>query len=167
MWLGTLLSISLSLVARTQGLFEKVWQMDTCGPPQIQNTMMNQTKYPGESAFFRCQIDMSKCMVSFIDWYLLRINASEREKIKSARHGDPHTHTIENVDLDHEGLYTCVVGNVLGQAEASAYLSVQSGSSTTSLQAPDIPRLCMLVWVPWVLNMNGLPWLALLARSLM
>ena len=28
------------------------------------------------------QIDMSKCMVSFIDWYLLRINASEREKIK-------------------------------------------------------------------------------------
>ena len=105
---------------------------------------------------------MSKCMVSFIDWYLLRINASEREKIKvrreplpapvecqllwkllnikctsviiwivhqmhkqiewaveltvirvfqSARHGDPHTHTIDNVDLDHEGLYTCVVGN--------------------------------------------------------
>ena len=30
---------------------------------------------------------------------------------QSARHGDPHTHTIENVDLDHEGLYTCVVGN--------------------------------------------------------
>ena len=88
------------------------------------------------------QIEMSKCMVSFIDWYLLRINASEREKIKvrlspapvepnyfqitqnikciqiswnayfqSARHGDPHTHTIDNVDLDHEGLYTCVVGN--------------------------------------------------------
>jgi len=106
-----ILSVSLSLVARSQGLFEKVWQMDTCGPPQIQNTMMNQTKYPGESAFFRCQIDMSKCMVSFIDWYLLRINASEREKIKSARHGDPHTHTIDNVDLDHEGLYTCVVGN--------------------------------------------------------
>lgn len=28
------------------------------------------------------QIDMSKCMVAFIDWYHLRINASEREKIK-------------------------------------------------------------------------------------
>jgi len=159
-----ILSVSLSLVARSQGLFEKVWQMDTCGPPQIQNTMMNQTKYPGESAFFRCQIDMSKCMVSFIDWYLLRINASEREKIKSARHGDPHTHTIDNVDLDHEGLYTCVVGNVLGQAEASAYLSVQSGSST-SLQSPGLPRLCVLVIFPWVLNMPGL--LGGLARSLM
>lgn len=31
--------------------------------------------------------------------------------LQSARHGDPHTHTIDNVDLDHEGLYTCVVGN--------------------------------------------------------
>ena len=30
---------------------------------------------------------------------------------QSARRGDPHTHVIENVDLDHEGLYTCVVGN--------------------------------------------------------
>ena len=30
--------------------------METCGPPQIQNTMMNQTKYPGESAYFRCQV---------------------------------------------------------------------------------------------------------------
>lgn len=103
--------------------------MDTCGPPQIQNTMMNQTKYPGEPAYFKCQIDMSKCMVAFIDWYYIRINGSEREKIKSARRGDPHTHVIQSVDQDHEGLYTCVVGNVLGQAEASAYLSVTSGSS--------------------------------------
>ena len=32
--------------------------METCGPPQIQNTMMNQTKYPGESAYFRCQVKL-------------------------------------------------------------------------------------------------------------
>ena len=32
--------------------------------------------------FSHFQIDMSKCMVAFIDWYHLRINASEREKIK-------------------------------------------------------------------------------------
>ena len=136
--------------------WEISFSVETCGPPQIQNTMMNQTKYPGESAHFRCQvrreqinctsfrqiwpfvgeietnftcvhkqankaflfwtlpaldlmmvqlklklylrvksgrsdtvtkfshfqIDMSKCMVAFIDWYHLRINASEREKIK-------------------------------------------------------------------------------------
>ena len=30
--------------------------VETCGPPQIQNTMMNQTKYPGESAHFKCQV---------------------------------------------------------------------------------------------------------------
>merc|ERR550532_648299 len=107
--------------------------------------MMNQTKYPGESAFFRCQIDMSKCMVSFIDWYLLRINASEREKIKSARRGDPHTHIIDNVDLDHEGLYTCDVGKVLGRAEASAYLSVQSSLSVKLSSQGFLALLLMLL----------------------
>lgn len=144
-----LLSLMLSVVPSHQSLFEKVWKMETCGPPQIQNTMMNQTKYPGESAHFRCQIDMSKCMVAFIDWYHLRINASEREKIKSARRGDPHTHIIDNVDLDHEGLYTCVVGNVLGRAEASAYLSVQSSSSvklsSQGLLALVLTLLCSVV----------------------
>jgi len=127
--LRAFISLILAVLPTKQSIFEKVWKMETCGPPEIQNTMMNQTKYPGESASFKCQIDMSKCMVAFIDWYHLRINASEREKIKSARRGDPHTHTIDNVDMDHEGLYTCVVGNVLGRAEASAYLSVQSSSS--------------------------------------
>eukprot|EP00090_Calanus_glacialis_P005245 TRINITY_DN14063_c0_g1_i1.p1 TRINITY_DN14063_c0_g1~~TRINITY_DN14063_c0_g1_i1.p1 ORF type:complete len:173 (-),score=31.25 TRINITY_DN14063_c0_g1_i1:625-1143(-) len=122
-------SILLCMIPSSSQFLENMWKMDTCGPPQIQNTMMNQTKYPGEPAYFKCQIDMSKCMVAFIDWYYIRINGSEREKIKSARRGDPHTHVIQSVDQDHEGLYTCVVGNVLGQAEASAYLSVTSGSS--------------------------------------
>jgi len=144
-WLTrAVLSLILSIVPTKQSLFDKVWKMETCGPPQIQNTMMNQTKYPGESAFFRCQIDMSKCMVAFIDWYHLRINASEREKIKSARRGDPHTHVIHNVDMDHEGLYTCVVGNVLGKAEASAYLSVQS-SSSVKIQPSDLMSMWMLL----------------------
>lgn len=89
-------------------------------------------------------------MVAFIDWYHLRINASEREKIKSARRGDPHTHVIDNVDMDHEGLYTCVVGNVLGQAEASAYLSIQSNSSAT-LQTSGFFLACLLKMLGWLL----------------
>ena len=79
---------------------------------------------------------------------------------QNAREGDPHTHQISRVSPDHEGLYTCVVGNgecwhdlspawpgscsakspslsstlfiknisVLGKAEASAYLQVNSGT---------------------------------------
>ena len=30
---------------------------------------------------------------------------------QNAREGDPHTHQISRVSPDHEGLYTCVVGN--------------------------------------------------------
>jgi len=120
----------LSGIQSAMPLIEKLFEIETCGPPQIQNTMLNQTKNPGEPAYFRCQIDMSKCMVAFIDWYHDSMNGSERKKVKSARAGDPHTHQITNVDPQHEGLYTCVVGNVLGKAEASAYLQVNSGVGT-------------------------------------
>jgi len=122
------LQLLFLLIQSAQPLIEKLFEIETCGPPQIQNTMLNQTKKPGEPAYFRCQIDMSKCMVAFIDWYHDSMNGSERRKVKSARNGDPHTHEISNVDPQHEGLYTCVVGNVLGRAEASAYLQVNSCS---------------------------------------
>jgi len=122
-----LLSSLLLIIPASQPLIEKIWEIDTCGPPKIQNTMMNQTKHPGEYAHFKCQIDMSKCMVSYIEWYHDSMNGSEREKIKNARRGDPHSHVIQRVTPLHEGLYTCVAGNVLGKAEASAYLQVYSG----------------------------------------
>ena len=76
----------------------RITLVETCGPPQIQNTMLNQTKNPGDSVYFRCQatkiifydhvlplsfkIDMSKCMVSFIDWYHDTMDGSERTKVK-------------------------------------------------------------------------------------
>jgi len=116
------------MVHSAQPLIEKLFEIETCGPPQIQNTMLNQTRNPGESVYFRCQIDMSKCMVAFIDWYHEGLDGSAGRKVKNAREGDPHTHQISRVSPDHEGLYTCVVGNVLGKAEASAYLQVNSGT---------------------------------------
>ena len=30
--------------------------------------------------------------------------------------GDPHVHIVKQVDSADEGLYTCIAGNVLGQA---------------------------------------------------
>ncbi len=38
--------------------------------------------------------------------------------------GDPHVHIIRDVKAHDEGLYTCIAGNVLGQATASAYLEI-------------------------------------------
>jgi len=122
------ISFLLLMVHNSSPLIEKLFEIETCGPPQIQNTMLNQTKNPGDSVYFRCQIDMSKCMVAFIDWYHDKDDGSERKKVKSARVGDPHTHEIAQVQPNDQGTYTCVVGNVLGKAEASAYLQVKSGS---------------------------------------
>jgi len=45
----------------------------------------------------------------------------------AASAGDPHTHIIDEVDDVDGGLYTCIAGNVLGQATASAYLEVNQG----------------------------------------
>ena len=41
--------------------------VDTCRPPKIQNTMMNQTVVPGEYAHFKCQVH--KMNVDFIRVY--------------------------------------------------------------------------------------------------
>ena len=46
--------------------------------------------------------------------------------------GDPHVHIIKQVKPTDEGLYTCIAGNVLGQATASAYLEVNSARSSLS-----------------------------------
>jgi hypothetical protein len=37
-------------------------------------------------------------------------------------------HVIKDVKATDEGLYTCIAGNVLGQATASAYLEVNAAS---------------------------------------
>jgi hypothetical protein len=143
----TVLLPLLLLLPTAQPLIEKIWEIDTCGPPKIQNTMMNQTVVPGEYAHFKCQVDMSKCMVAYIDWYHERMDGEGgREKIKNARtRGDPHTHSIQRVHPLHEGLYTCVVGNVLGKAEASAYLQVNSGLPPLS----HVPIGLLLLLVPF------------------
>lgn len=54
----------------------------------------------------------------------------------AASSGDPHVHVIKMVKPEDEGLYTCVAGNFLGQAEASAYLEVSSASRFFLLSNP-------------------------------
>ena len=50
--------------------------------------------------------------------------------------GDPHVHIIKMVKPEDEGLYTCIAGNFLGQAEASAYLEVNSANTKFSHSTP-------------------------------
>ena len=49
----------------------------TCGKPNIQNIMNNVTVKPGESATFKCQVDMS-CIVAYIEWYHEMDNGTEK-----------------------------------------------------------------------------------------
>merc|ERR1719458_1763482 len=89
---------------------------------------MNVTVKEGQEATFKCMIDMSKCMVSTIEWFHEMPNGTSK-KIKTARTGDPHTHTIGKAEYTHTGLYRCEAASVLGKAEASAYLQVNSPAS--------------------------------------
>lgn len=45
--------------------------------------------------------------------------------------GDPHVHVIKEVKPTDEGLYTCIAGNFIGQATASAYLEVNDAFTAT------------------------------------
>lgn len=49
----------------------------TCGKPNIQNIMNNVTVRPGQSATFKCQVDMS-CIVAYIEWYHEMDNGTEK-----------------------------------------------------------------------------------------
>ena len=51
---------------------------------------------------------MSKCMVSTIEWFHQLPNGTS-SRIKTARTGDPHTHTIGKVK---QGYYPHTIGRV-------------------------------------------------------
>lgn len=103
-----------------------VAKVKTCGKPHIQNIMTNVTAKPGQMATFKCQVDMS-CIVAYIEWYHEMDNGTEKLIKTASSSGDPHVHIIKQVKPTDEGLYTCIAGNVLGQATASAYLEVNRG----------------------------------------
>ena len=59
--------------------------------------------------------------------------------------GDPHVHVIRDVKATDEGLYTCIAGNVLGQATASAYLEVNAAGGVNPGGAAALAALAAAV----------------------
>eukprot|EP00096_Caligus_rogercresseyi_P003059 TRINITY_DN15593_c0_g1_i1.p1 TRINITY_DN15593_c0_g1~~TRINITY_DN15593_c0_g1_i1.p1 ORF type:complete len:175 (+),score=32.42 TRINITY_DN15593_c0_g1_i1:45-569(+) len=123
----------------------------TCGKPNIQNIMNNVTARPGQSATFKCQVDMS-CIVAYIEWYHEMDNGTEKLIKTASSSGDPHVHIIKQVKPTDEGLYTCIAGNVLGQATASAYLEVNAGVFLSPFSASSL----LLLLAPLILTLRSL-----------
>lgn len=139
-WLFPTSVILLAIMAGTinaisQGIIDKILTIKTCGKPNIQNIMSNVTAKPGQRASFKCQVDMS-CIVAYIEWYHEMDNGTLKLIKTASSSGDPHVHIIKMVKPEDEGLYTCIAGNFLGQAEASAYLEVNSANTKFSHSTP-------------------------------
>jgi hypothetical protein len=120
-----LIVVIATFAVATHATMDQLLTIRTCGKPNIQNIMSNVTAKPGQSAMFKCQVDMS-CIVAYIEWYHEMDNGTEKLIKTASSSGDPNVHIIKRVNSADEGLYTCIAGNVLGQATASAYLEVNA-----------------------------------------
>jgi len=117
----TILGRSSSAESMGEKIFRKI--VRTCGLPKINNVMRNLTVSPGDTARFRCSVDM-KCLVSYIQWYHEMNNGSVRLLRTGATQGTPYRYRVENVTPEDAGFYSCVAGNILGETVSSAYLEV-------------------------------------------
>jgi len=107
-------------------IFRKIVQ--TCGQPRINNIMRNLTLNPGDTARFRCTVDM-KCMVSYIQWHHEMNNGSVRLLRTGATQGTPYRYIIRRVTPQDSGFYSCAAGNILGETVSSAYLQISGAPS--------------------------------------
>jgi hypothetical protein len=130
----------------SSGVIDKFLTIKTCGKPHIQNIMSNVTAKPGQMASFKCQVDMS-CIVAYIEWYHEMDNGTEKLIKTASSSGDPHVHIIKQVKATDEGLYTCIAGNVLGQATASAYLEVNAAVRQLSFDSCNLLFLLLLLLI--------------------
>ena len=64
------------------------------------------------------------------------VATGERRLIKTGKSAaDPYMHTIYSVKHGDFGKYVCVIENVVGRRECSAYLSIRSAASTNGTTA--------------------------------
>ena len=84
----------------------------TCGKPNIQNIMNNVTARPGQTATFKCQVDMS-CIVSYIEWYHEMDNGTEKLIKVSSSTFLRTTFFLESIYL----LLSCLLGFGLAKCQ--------------------------------------------------
>ncbi len=111
-----------------------------------------------------------KCIIQYLNWYhepeiaivnedvsdgefrgrleaesrSVSIGYGERRLIKTGRGAnDPYMHTINSVTHADLGRYACVIANVRGERECSAYLTLRSSGSRHSVSVSVVATLVM------------------------
>merc|ERR1712029_1237847 len=100
------------------GLEHSIKNVKVCGLPNILQPPENLTLDTGATAKFLCTVDMT-CMVSYVEWYKHNDNESLVLLRRGTDPGDPYSYTINSVDVEDTGLYSCVAGNILGRLSTS------------------------------------------------
>lgn len=60
----------------------------------------------------------------------------ERRLVKTGKSSnDPYVHTIDSVMHEDLGKYVCVIANVIGERECSAYVTIRNGVNRVSSES--------------------------------
>ena len=74
------------------------------------------------------QVD-PQCLIQYIHWYH-ESESGVKRLLKTGRNAtEPYTHTIDAVLEEDFGRYYCVIKNVVGKTECSAFLAIKSSAA--------------------------------------
>ena len=85
------------------------------------------------------------CSISGLSWIILSLFQT------ASSSGDPHVHIVKQVDSADEGLYTCIAGNVLGQAWIILWILFHLHSKFCH----QVARIFTPKWCEWGTVHNG------------
>ena len=73
-----------------------------------------------------------QCIIQYVHWYH-EPETGEKRLIKTGRNSsEPYSHVIREVLEEDFGRYYCLIANVMGETECTAYLSIKSRASISS-----------------------------------
>ena len=73
-----------------------------------------------------------QCIIQYVHWYH-EPETGDKRLIKTGRNSsEPYAHVIEEVLEADFGRYYCLIANVMGETECTAYLSIKSRASISS-----------------------------------
>ena len=96
-----------------------------------------------------------QCIIQYLHWYH-ESESGEKRLIKTGRNAtEPYMHVIEEVLEEDFGRYYCVIKNVVGKSECSAYLAIKNSSNPSSILAASTLLFSLWCYVVVVVEFFG------------